>query len=104
MMVRKNKDLWIRAAKELTLEKVKRNKFIIKAGEVGTKYYIIMSGTVSIHVPEPPTKFVFDQKEYVRFLKKYQGMILTINWEKDFEIPDELFNKKTLKRTKQVSK
>lgn len=86
------------------MEKFKKGKLVIKAGEFGTKYYIIISGVVSVHVPQPPTQFSFQHKEYVKFLKKYQGMVMTVNGEKDYKVPDELFNKKTLKRTKQVSK
>ena len=65
----KNNEICSRVARELSLEKVKINKFIIKAGEVGIKYYIIISGSVSIHVPQAPKKFEFTQAEYVRFLK-----------------------------------
>ena len=58
---------------------------------------------MSIHVPQEPKNFEFTQKEYVKFLKEYNGLIININGEKNFELPEELFNKKTFKRTKMMS-
>jgi len=39
-------DICIRCARELALEKVKKDSLIIKYNEEGTKYYIVISGKI----------------------------------------------------------
>lgn len=71
---------------------------VIRYGEPGIKYYIIISGKGSVHIPQEPKKFEFTHKQYVKFMKEYNGMVLSIDGDKDFTLPDELFNMKTFKR------
>ena len=71
---------------------------VIRYGEPGIKYYIIISGKVSVHIPQEPKKFEFTHEQYVKFMKEYNGMVLSIDGNKDFTLPDELFNMKTFKR------
>jgi CRP-like cAMP-binding protein len=85
-MRKKNNEICFRVAKELSLEKIRKNKVIINYGDVGIKYYIIVSGRVSVYVPLPPKTFRFDQKE---FLKDHEGLIVSVNGKTDFVLPDE---------------
>jgi hypothetical protein len=88
-MMMKNNEICVRVARELSLEKIRKNKIIINYGDVGIKYYIIISGRVSVYVPQPPKTFEFDQKEYIKFLKDHEGLIVSVNGKTDFVLPDE---------------
>ena len=57
-----------------------------------------MVESASIFSTNKAVNFEFTFAEYIQFLKLYKGMVLTVNDEKDFFVPEEVFDKKTFKR------
>ncbi|CAI2383968.1 unnamed protein product [Moneuplotes crassus] len=81
-----NEDLVGKCAKVMTLEEYKPNKIVFNYGEIGTKFYLIIKGSVNVLIP-CTQKFDLTYAEYVKFIKEHEGLILSVNGVKFFSYP-----------------
>ena len=63
---------------------------MFKQGEVGTKFYIIISGEVDVLLNKDK-EFNFTFQEYLEFLKLHHKNIIKVNNKENFKFPS-IFN------------
>ncbi|CAI2384393.1 unnamed protein product [Moneuplotes crassus] len=81
-----NEDLVRKCAKVMKLEEYEANKIVFNYGEIGTKFYLVIKGSVKVLIP-CTKKLDLTFKEYVKFLKENEGLVLTVNGTKFFSYP-----------------
>ena len=65
-------------AKHFNIEYFRDNKIVVRHGELGFKFYIILKGDVDIYVPKKE-RFHFDHQGIYQFVKENHRLISSIN-------------------------
>lgn len=73
-------------SKEMTLEVINSQDFIINFGEIGDKFYVVISGSVDIYIPQLQT-FDFTLKQYLEFVIPKRKFIKKVNDNSDYKLP-----------------
>ena len=76
-----------KCSRELTLEVAEKGEPIINYGELGTKFYIIVKGSVSVYIKVSKT-FSFSFSEYLTFIRDNHNLILRIGGQKTYYVPE----------------
>ena len=77
-------DQW---SKEMNLEVAEKDKMIIKFGEFGYTFYVVVTGSVGIYIPTKET-FSFTYKEYIEFLIPRIRFIASVNGDTNVKLPE----------------
>jgi CRP-like cAMP-binding protein len=64
-----------------------KGKRIINYGEYGTKFYIIVKGSVSVHI-KVTKQFDMTFAQYLTFIRDYEGLIMKIGGQRAYYIPE----------------
>ena len=94
-----NEEVITKCSKELTIEVFQENQTVFNAGDVGSKFYLIIKGSAKVLIPTKKT-FEFTFSEYIRFLRDNYTYITSINKLDTFQIPDpvsRIFNNHVFK-------
>ena len=70
----------------MKLEEFGENQIVFNYGEIGTKFFLIIKGSVRVLIPSTQV-YEFTFVEYVKFLRDHNKLILSINGNKIFQIP-----------------
>ena len=71
----------------MNIEVAEKNKMIIRFGDIGYTFYVVVKGSVGIYIPTQ-NKFSFTYKEYLEFLLQNKRFINSVNGETDIQLPD----------------
>ena len=82
-----NDEVITKCSKELTLEVFQENQIVFNAGDVGSKFYLIIKGTAQVLIPTKKT-FEFTFSEYIKFLRDNFTLITSVNKNESFHIPE----------------
>ena len=72
--------------KELGYTYANKGETIIRYGDIGKTFYIIIRGAVDVYVPIE-TKVTLSYLEFTKLCNEYRDMILVVNGDENFQIP-----------------
>ena len=82
-----NQDVIDQCSKEMGIEIAEKDKIIIKFGEIGYTFYVVVTGSVGVYVPTKET-FSFTLKEYLEFVLPKKRFIAEVNGVSDLGLPE----------------